>query len=132
MNIPESLYYTQDHEWLRVDNDHGIVGITDYAQSQLGDIVFVDVPTLNQTVNQHESFGSVEAVKTVADLYMPVTGKIVEVNPKIVESPELINQDPYGDGWIVRIQIEDPSEISKLLNATAYRQLIEQLNQNNP
>ncbi len=128
MQIPESLLYTQDHEWARIEGEIVYVGITDYAQNQLGDIVYVEVETVGEEIEQGNSFGTIEAVKTVADLFMPLSGKVQEVNPKILEKPELINQDPYGEGWIIKIQPTKLEEEKKnLLNAEKYRKLIESL-----
>lgn len=126
--VPDQLRYTRDHEWIRVEEKDGvlwgIVGITDYAQQQLGDIVYVDVPTVQQELQQFDTFGTVEAVKTVADLYMPVSGVVEESNPDVQEAPQLINEDPYGKGWIIRIRISNPDELNALLTADAYRSLI--------
>ena len=125
MHFPEELYYSREHEWLRpLDGGEALVGITDYAQSQLGDIVYVDVPSVGQVVQAGQPFGSVEAVKTVSDLYMPVTGTILEKNPALDSSPEKINQSPYEEGWIVRIQIQNPVELGALLRTEAYQALI--------
>ena len=124
MNIPSNLRYTQEHEWIRVEGDVAYVGITDYAQSELGEIVFVDINTEGETVNQNEIFGSVEAVKTVSDLNMPVTGEVLEVNETINDQPELVNNDPYGEGWMIKIQVADPAELDTLLDAAAYQALI--------
>ena len=124
MNIPAELRYTKEHEWIRVEGDVAYVGITDYAQSELGEIVFVDINTEGETVNQNEVFGSVEAVKTVSDLNMPVTGEVLEVNETINDQPELVNNDPYGDGWMIKISIADPSQLETLLDAEAYQALI--------
>lgn len=124
MNIPAELRYTKEHEWIRVEGDVAYVGITDYAQSELGEIVFVDINTEGETVNQNEVFGSVEAVKTVSDLNMPVTGEVLEVNETINDQPELVNNDPYGEGWIIKIQVADHAELDTLLDATAYQALI--------
>lgn len=125
MHFPEELYYTREHEWLRpLDGGEALVGITDYAQSQLGDIVYVDVPTIGQVVQAGQPFGSVEAVKTVSDLYMPVTGTILEKNPALDSSPDKINQSPYEEGWIVRILIQNPAELETLLRTGAYQALI--------
>ena len=124
MNIPSNLRYTQEHEWIRVEGDVAYVGITDYAQSELGEIVFVDINTEGETVNQNEVFGSVEAVKTVSDLNMPVTGEVLEVNETINDQPELVNNDPYGEGWMIKIQVADPAELDTLLDAAAYQALI--------
>lgn len=120
MNFPADLRYTSEHEWIRVEGDEAFVGITDYAQSELGEIVFVDVPTLGETVGQGEVFGSIEAVKTVSDLNMPVTGEVLEVNGALDAQPELVNNDPYGEGWIIRIAVKDPAELANLMDAAAY------------
>ena len=120
MNIPTNLKYTQDHEWIRLEGDQAYVGITDYAQSELGEIVFIDVPTVGEVVAQGEVFGSVEAVKTVSDLNMPATGEVLEVNEELEAHPELVNEDPYGKGWMVRIRLTDPSELDSLMDAAAY------------
>ncbi len=124
MNIPESLKYTKDHEWIRIEGDLAVVGITDFAQSELGDIVYVDVESQGDTVEQEEVFGSVEAVKTVSDLFMPLSGEVVEFNEELESTPESINTDPYGEGWIIKILISDKSQIESLLDATAYKELI--------
>jgi glycine cleavage system H protein len=125
MKIPENLKYTKEHEWLRVeDSSTGVVGITDYAQSELGDIVYVELPSVGREVKQLEAFGTIEAVKTVSDLYSPVSGEVIEINEKLKDSPELINQDPYGEGWIIKIKLSDPNEINNLLSADDYRKLI--------
>ena len=120
MNFPDNLRYTSEHEWIRVEGDEAFVGITDYAQSELGEIVFIDVPTLNETVGQGEVFGSIEAVKTVSDLNMPVSGEVLEINGALDAQPELVNNDPYGEGWIIRIAIKDPAELESLMDAKAY------------
>jgi glycine cleavage system H protein len=120
MNFPENIKYTSEHEWIRVEGDEAFVGITDYAQSELGEIVFVDVPTEGETVGQGEVFGSIEAVKTVSDLNMPVTGEVLEVNGALDAQTELVNNDPYGEGWIIRISVRDASELDKLMDANAY------------
>lgn len=124
MNIPVELRYTKEHEWIRVEGDVAYVGITDYAQSELGEIVFVDINTEGETVGQNEVFGSVEAVKTVSDLNMPVTGEVLEVNETINDQPELVNNDPYGEGWMIKIQVANPAELDTLLDAEAYKALI--------
>ena len=124
MNIPAELRYTKEHEWIRVEGDVAYVGITDYAQSELGEIVFLDINTEGETIAQSEVFGSVEAVKTVSDLNMPVTGEVLEVNEAINENPELVNSDPYGEGWMIKIQVADPAELDTLLDAAAYQALI--------
>lgn len=120
MNFPDIVRYTSEHEWIRVEGEEAYVGITDYAQSELGEIVFVDIPTLGEIVAQGEVFGSVEAVKTVSDLNMPATGEVLELNEELEAHPELVNEDPYGKGWMVRIRLTDPSELDKLMNAAAY------------
>jgi glycine cleavage system H protein len=120
MNFPGDIRYTSEHEWIRVEGDEAYVGITDYAQSELGEIVFVDVPTEGETVGQGEVFGSIEAVKTVSDLNMPVTGEVLEINGALDAQPELVNNDPYGEGWIIRISVKDPAELDKLMDAAAY------------
>ena len=124
MNIPEELKYTKDHEWISIDGEIATVGITDYAQGELGDIVYVEVETVDESLKQEEVFGSVEAVKTVSDLFIPVSGKVIEVNQKIEDSPEIINEDPYGDGWIIKMEIDDDNELNDLLDADAYAKLI--------
>lgn len=124
MNIPDNLKYTKDHEWLRVEGEFGVVGITDFAQGELGDIVFVEIGTLGETLKKGEPFGTIEAVKTVSDIFMPVSGEVLEVNPEIESSPELVNKDPYGKGWMIRIKIADPSEINDLMTPEAYRTLV--------
>ncbi len=124
MNIPENLKYTKDHEWLKVEGEYGIVGITDFAQSELGDIVFVEIETVGETLKKGESFGTIEAVKTVSDIFMPVSGEIIEMNSEIESSPELVNKDPYGRGWMIRIKMTDPSEVDELLGPEAYRDLV--------
>lgn len=124
MNTPANLHYTREHEWIRVEGNEAFVGITDYAQSELGEIVFVDVNTVGETVAQNEVFGSVEAVKTVSDLNMPVTGEVLEFNEALNDQPELVNNDPYGEGWMVKITVSDPAELDTLLDAPAYEQLI--------
>jgi len=124
MNIPSNLKYTENHEWVLVQGKQALIGITDFAQKELGDIVYVDVDTLNEELNLEEVFGTVEAVKTVSDLYMPVSGKIEEVNQKLEENPELLNSDPYGEGWIIKINISDISAVEKLLDSDKYSQLV--------
>ncbi len=124
MNFPADLKYTKDHEWIRVEGDVAYVGITDYAQSELGEIVFVDIPTQGETVAKEESFGTIEAVKTVSDLFMPVSGEVLEVNPELEEAPELVNEDAYGKGWLIKISMTDASELGDLLSADEYQQLI--------
>ena len=121
MNFPENIRYTSEHEWIRVEGDEAYVGITDYAQSELGEIVFIDVPTEGETVAQGEVFGSIEAVKTVSDLNMPVTGEVLEINGALDAQPELVNNDPYGEGWIIRIAVKDAAELENLMDAAAYQ-----------
>lgn len=121
MNFPENIRYTSEHEWIRVEGDEAYVGITDYAQSELGEIVFIDVPTEGETVAQGEVFGSIEAVKTVSDLNMPVTGEVLEINGALDAKPELVNNDPYGEGWIIRIAVKDAAELDSLMDAAAYQ-----------
>ena len=125
MEIPQGLYYTKEHEWAELDGDIVTVGITDYAQGELGDIVFVELPEIGASVEQNNAFGTIEAVKAVADLYAPVSGEIVEVNTALEDTPELVNQAPYGDGWMVSIRISDESELEDLMDADAYIKLIE-------
>lgn len=120
MNFPTNVKYTKDHEWIRIEGDEAFVGITDFAQSELGEIVFLDVQTEGETVAQNEVFGSVEAVKTVSDLLMPVDGEVLEVNAKLEDDPALINNDPYGEGWMIRIKVADPAQLNGLLDAAAY------------
>lgn len=124
MNIPAELRYTNEHEWIRVEGDVAYVGITDYAQSELGEIVFLDINTVGESLAQGEVFGSVEAVKTVSDLNMPVAGEVLEVNETINDQPELVNSDPYGEGWMIKIQMTNPAELDTLLDADAYQALI--------
>ena len=124
MNIPENLKYTQDHEWIKVEGNKAIIGITDYAQGELGDIVFIEIETLDEELEREEVFGTIEAVKTVSDLFMPVGGKVLEINPKLESNPELVNKDPYGEGWLIRIEIKDPSEENHLLTPAGYKEMI--------
>lgn len=124
MNFPENLKYSKDHEWIRVEGETAFIGITEFAQSELGEIVFVDVNTEGESLNKDEVFGSVEAVKTVSDLLMPASGEVLEVNAELEDKPELINEDPYGKGWIIKISVSDPSELDSLLSAADYKSLI--------
>ena len=124
MNIPSDLRYTKEHEWIRVEGNEAYVGITDYAQSELGEIVFVDINTEGETLAQNEVFGSVEAVKTVSDLNMPVQGEVLEVNEAINDQPELVNNDPYGEGWMIKISVANPEELDTLLDAEGYQAMI--------
>lgn len=124
MNFPTNVKYTSEHEWIRLEGEEAFVGITDYAQEQLGDIVFVDVPTEGETLEKGETFGSIEVVKTVSDLFLPIGGEILEVNPELEEHPELVNQDPYGEGWIIKLKPTDASELDDLLDAAGYKEII--------
>ena len=124
MNVPVNLFYSKDHEWLRVEGKIGYIGITDFAQGELGDIVFIEIETLGETLTKEEVFGTIEAVKTVSDMFMPVSGEILEINPALEESPDLVNKDPYGKGWIVKIKISDSSEVGELLTAEKYTALL--------
>ncbi len=124
MNIPQDLKYTKDHEWVRIDGDTATVGITDFAQGELGDIVYVEIETVNETLTKDEVFGTVEAVKTVSDLFLPLTGEILEFNEALEDTPELVNSDPYDTGWMVKLKIHDVEQINALLDANAYKQLI--------
>jgi glycine cleavage system H protein len=126
MNIPQDLKYTQDHEWIKVDGSEAIVGISDFAQKELGDIVYVEIETQGETLEKEESFGTIEAVKTVSDLFMPVSGEILEINPKLEEQPEIVNKDPYGEGWMVKIRMTNPEELNELLTAEEYQNTIEE------
>lgn len=124
MNIPENLKYTKDHEWIKVDGNTATVGVTDYAQGELGDIVFIEIETVGENLAKEEVFGTIEAVKTVSDLFMPAGGQIEEVNPALENSPDLVNKDPYGNGWLIKVTLNDASELKDLLDAKAYAQLI--------
>lgn len=124
MNIPTNLKYTKDHEWILVEGEIGTIGITEFAQSELGDIVYVDIPTLDETLDKDAVFGSVEAVKTVSDLFLPVSGEVIAFNEDLENAPENINKDPYGTGWIIKIKISNPSELDELLDAQAYTELL--------
>ncbi len=124
MNIPSELKYTKDHEWVRIEDDVATVGITDFAQGELGDIVYVEVETLDETLDQEEVFGTVEAVKTVSDLFLPLSGEIIEFNESLEDTPEIVNSDPYGEGWMIRLKIKDASEIDQLLSDQEYKELI--------
>lgn len=126
MNIPSNLRYSKEHEWVRVEGDMAVIGISDFAQSELGDMVFIEVETVGETLDKDEVFGSVEAVKTVSDLFMPVSGKIVEFNEAVEASPESVNSDPYGEGWLIKVRMSDPSELDALMDAAAYADMIGQ------
>jgi len=124
MNVPESLLYTKDHEWLRVEGDMAYVGVTDFAQGELGDIVFIEIETLGENLEKEEVFGTIEAVKTVSDMFMPVSGEILEVNPALEDTPDVVNKDPYGKGWMVKIKITNSSEVNDLLSPEKYKALL--------
>tara|TARA_B100001059_G_scaffold236768_1_gene290101 strand:- start:8936 stop:9316 length:381 start_codon:yes stop_codon:yes gene_type:complete len=124
MNIPSDLKYTKDHEWVKIENDILVIGITDFAQGELGDIVYVEVETLNENLNSEEVFGTVEAVKTVSDLFMPISGEIIEYNENLIENPELINSDPYNQGWIIKVKPTELKEVDSLINFDEYKKII--------
>lgn len=124
MNLPENLKYTKEHEWVRVEGDVAYIGITDFAQSELGDIVYVDIDTVDKQVSKDDVFGTVEAVKTVSDLFSPLSGTVVEFNEKLENNPELVNSDPYGDGWIIKLSVDNTAELDELLTVDAYREVI--------
>ncbi len=124
MTFPADLKYTKDHEWIRVEGDVAYVGITDFAQSELGEIVYVDITTEGETVEKEEVFGTIEAVKTVSDLFMPATGEVLEVNPELEDAPELVNEDAYGKGWLIKVTVADPAQLDELLSAEEYQKLI--------
>lgn len=124
MNVPDNLFYTKDHEWLKLDGDIATIGITDFAQHELGDIVFVDVDSVDEELEAEEAFGTIEAVKTVSDMFMPVSGTVTELNEALDGEPELINKDPYEAGWIIKIKVNDPADVENLLKAEAYKELI--------
>ena len=124
MNLPQNLKYTKEHEWVKIDGDLLIVGITDHAQSELGDIIFIEFPDLSQMISKDDSFGTIEAVKTVADLFAPVSGKIIEINQDLEDNPELVNSDPYGEGWVVKITDFDKSQLDALLDSNNYEEII--------
>ena len=126
MNIPVELKYTKDHEWVRLEGNIATIGITDYAQSELGDIVFVELPGIGDEITQSDTFGTIEAVKAVSDLYAPVSGKVIEVNGSLEDEPMLVNSDPYGDGWMIKVEVANTDEVDQLLDATAYEGLIAQ------
>ncbi|MDX1762275.1 MAG: glycine cleavage system protein GcvH [Christiangramia sp.] len=124
MNIPQELKYTKDHEWVKIEGDTAIIGVTDFAQGELGDIVYVEVETLDETLEKEEVFGTVEAVKTVSDLYMPLSGEIIEFNDSLEDEPEKVNEDPYGEGWMIKIKLTDTSEVDDLLSADEYKEVV--------
>lgn len=121
MKIPEDLLYTKDHEWLRVEGDTAFIGVTDFAQSELGDVVFIEVETVGEILEREEALGTIEAVKTVSDVFMPVAGEVLEFNDLVKDTPDLVNKDPYGDGWIVKIRVTEPAQLNELMNAESYK-----------
>jgi glycine cleavage system H protein len=125
MNIPENLRYTKDHEWIRVEDKVAFVGITDYAQGELGDIVFIEIETLGEHLEKEEVFGTIEAVKTVSDLFMPASGKVIEINDKLEDQPDLVNKDPYGEGWLIKVEVDDVNQVNSLHDAQSYKKMIE-------
>ena len=125
MNIPADLKYTEDHEWVRVEGDTATVGVTDFAQGELGDVVFVEIETEGEELDKGETFGTVEAVKTVSDLFMPVAGEVIEVNPKLEDTPEIVNEEPYGEGWLIKIKVDNPGDVDELMSADDYKGIIE-------
>lgn len=124
MNFPQELKYTKDHEWVRVEGDIATIGITDFAQSELGDIVYVDIDTIGETIEMEQVFGTVEAVKTVSDLFMPVSGELMELNPILEKQPEMVNKDPYGEGWMVKVKLSNPADLASLLSAADYQEVV--------
>lgn len=124
MNIPEELKYTKDHEWIQIEGDVATIGITDFAQGELGDIVFLEIETEGETLDSEDIFGTVEAVKTVSDLFMPVSGEVIEVNPALEDNPALVNEDPFGGGWMIKVKLSDPSELGALLSSGDYKDLV--------
>jgi glycine cleavage system H protein len=124
MNFPDQLKYTKDHEWVKIEGNVAVIGITDFAQGELGDIVYVDITSVGDNLDREAVFGTVEAVKTVSDLFMPVSGKVLEVNPGLESSPDSVNKDPYGQGWMIRVELSNPAELEQLLSASAYRELV--------
>jgi len=125
MNVPANLLFTKDHEWIKIEGSEALIGITDYAQTELGEIVYVELPAVGDSITIESTFGTVEAVKAVSDLFMPVSGQILDINPLLEDKPELINEDPYGEGWMLRIKLNNPAETDRLLSAEAYTQLIQ-------
>lgn len=128
MNIPAELKYSKDHEWVRVEGNRAVIGITDFAQDSMGDIVFVELPSEGDTVESEDTFGVIESVKTASDMYSPVSGKVVEVNSEPVDSPEIVNQDPYGKGWLIVVEMSDPSQLEQLMSAKEYQAMVEEGN----
>jgi glycine cleavage system H protein len=124
MNVPANLKYTKDHEWIKIEGSNAIIGVTDFAQGQLGDVVFIEIETQGETLAKEEVFGTIEAVKTVSDMFMPVGGEVLEINPKLNDSPDVVNKDPYGDGWMIKIKMTNPAELNELLTPEKYKELI--------
>jgi glycine cleavage system H protein len=124
MNVPENLFYTKDHEWLKVEGEFAWAGVTDFAQGELGDVVFIEIETVGETLKIGEVFGTIEAVKTVSDMFMPVGGEVMEVNPELENKPDVVNKDPYGKGWMIKIKLSDPAEVKELLSAESYKALL--------
>jgi glycine cleavage system H protein len=124
MNVPANLKYTKDHEWLRVEGENAYIGVTDFAQGELGDVVFIEIETQGETLAKGEVFGTIEAVKTVSDMFMPVSGEVVEVNPELENSPDIVNKDPFNAGWMIKIKMSNPAEVNELLSATDYKALL--------
>jgi glycine cleavage system H protein len=125
MNFPDNLKYTKEHEWIKVEGDEAHIGITEHATNELGDIVFIEIETLGESFGSGDTFGTIEAVKTVSDLFMPVSGEVIEVNPKLEDNPEIVNKDPYGEGWLIKVKIENPDELNELLSSADYKDLVE-------
>jgi glycine cleavage system H protein len=123
MNYPDNLKYTEDHEWIKADGNTATIGITEFASSELGDIVFIEIETMGETLSKGDTFGTVEAVKTVSDLFMPVSGEVIEINPALADNPEIVNKDPYGEGWLIKIKLSDASSLDELMSADAYKEL---------
>ncbi|MFW5877909.1 MAG: glycine cleavage system protein GcvH [bacterium] len=125
MNFPDNLKYTKEHEWIKLDGNEALVGITEHATSELGDIVFIEIETEGENLGADETFGTVEAVKTVSDLFMPVAGEVIEINPKLEDTPEIVNKDPYGEGWLIKIKVDNPKDVNELMSAEDYKGIIE-------
>lgn len=125
MNFPDNLKYTKEHEWIKLDGNEALVGITEHATSELGDIVFIEIETEGESLGADETFGTVEAVKTVSDLFMPVAGEVIEINPKLEDTPEIVNKDPYGEGWLIKIKVDNPKDVNELMSAEDYKGIIE-------
>ncbi|MCT4637107.1 MAG: glycine cleavage system protein GcvH [Bacteroidales bacterium] len=124
MNVPQDLKYTKDHEWIRVEGDEAVIGVTDFAQGELGDVVFVEIETEGETLDKEEVFGTIEAVKTVSDMFMPIAGEVIEVNPVLEDTPDIVNKDPFGEGWMIKLKITNPAELDELLSAEQYAEVI--------